>query len=336
MQEEKDQPAAGPPPPEPTQNLSAECLADVQKLHPSVTLDDLGNLFCTRCRNAGCERSGLPVNPTPFPRFTPQWYRVYEIGTCKPMSLSGFGPAPEVRPPRNLLPEEPDGNEAELEAELARMETEVDQALEQVQRGEARRYVLHPDPRVRAMVAYQLAPHEVPFMLGDPDEEVRLAAVRVCCCYPALRALVVILRIGRTDPSRKVREGVAACLQASPDRLRQAFIGHWSTEAAMATTPGYPMHEARSLHDQGWIGLSAGMPRLPGGSARDRGLSAAWALGEPSARVLDHNRQAWSGANEEISRKQHGPYAVAEGPWPDDVVAPEEPAAPTPSPTEEP
>lgn len=229
---------------------------------------------------------------------------------------------------------------------------EAQGAIDSMIAREARELVRSPDPTVRAAVVYQLAPHEVPFFLGDPDPGVRLAAVRVCAAFPLLRVLLTDLKVQRRDPFEEVRLAVVGLLAADADAVR-AHLPTWSTEAVIAS-PLFDDEDPLTSPDHPRLRV------LPSGSARERATSASWARRdildtpvadfEPSprdeqgtlrktvTRVHDANRQSFSPPDAEIRveygeddgferrRNPPGPHAPAEGAW--DFDPPEADAQP--------
>lgn len=135
-------------------------------------------------------------------------------------------------------------------------------------------------PLSRAAAAYQLAPHEVPFLLGDPDASVRLAAVRVCAAFPLLRVLLVDLKTHRRDCSARVRQEVEDLLAVDAKDVR-GRLAIWATEALVASS----LFDRESEFETDLLPISMQVPSIiPSGSARERAASAAWARRE----ILDH------------------------------------------------
>ncbi len=205
--------------------------------------------------------------------------------------------------------------EAYASAQEDALELEALGAVNAMIAREAREIVRNPDPLVRAAAAYQLAPHEVPFLLGDPDACVRLAAARICAAFPLLRVLLWDLGLRRRDPSRDVRQAVTDLLATDASTVRTQ-IPTWATEAMFASELFAPKQDFESDR----LPVSRVIPSImPSGCARDRAASAVWARREildypaadfePSprdepdtlrktvARVHDANHQSWSPAD---------------------------------------
>lgn len=213
---------------------------------------------------------------------------------------------------------------------------EAQKAIDTMIAREARELVKHADARVRAAAVFQLAPHEVPFLLGDPEPVVRLAAVRVCASFPLLRVLLIDLKLGRRDPSAEVRAEAAALLDEEAAGVR-THLATWAIEALVAS-PLFDIEEPAEGLDHPRLRV------LPSGSARERGASASWARYDlldrpveevvPSPRLGDScagiktvarvhdNRRGWTPAGSNIVvdhdegyRVPPAPHGPAEGEW---------------------